>query len=196
MGSGPAGTATAQDGARPGADSATGPRTTPHPNLAPALPPQPHRYPSASASLCVSPSLPWDFSLLFSPLFGEPFTTLPHGPVNTHTHANRLRLGLTDTRQLGSAQTDTLALHGQVVAVQETWEQPGGRHPHGQLFHQRGPQPCPVCLLGESKHESILAHTLYSGPSKPISTKNLSSTPSCCKKIFEDLYEPMQLRRI
>lgn len=57
-----------------------------HPDLAPTPPPQPHRYPSASASLCVSPSLPWDFSLLFSPLLGEPFTTLLHGPVNTHTH--------------------------------------------------------------------------------------------------------------
>ena len=77
-----------------------------HPDLSPTPPPQPQPYLSASASpLCLSLSLPWDFSLLlFSPLLGEAFTTLPHGSVNIHTHANRLSLGLTDARQLGSAQ--------------------------------------------------------------------------------------------
>ena len=106
MGSGPASTATAQDGARPGADSARGPRTPqPRPvscstSTAPPLP----------VRLSFS-SLPLPFSalgllslLLFLPLLGEAFTTLPHGPVHIHTHANRLSLGLTDAMQLGSAQ--------------------------------------------------------------------------------------------
>lgn len=126
-------------------------------DLSPAPPPQPHPYPSASASpLCLSPSLPWDFSLLlFLPLLGDPFTTLPHGPVHTHTPANRLRL--TDARQLGSAQADPLALHRQAMAIQETWGSLEGGSLVASCFTREGPSPALCVCVGRKQAQEHLS---------------------------------------